>query len=239
MVVSRRQVAGDLKGELGVTRRSARVRHQPMLVVGQLAVSLALVAGGRSVRSRGINAARADPGFALDRQLIVSLDPSLAGYEEARTSRIYQDAMLQRVRALPGVERASFASIVPFGEFQEGRTVRLSQGTTKAFARCSTSSAPSTSTRSACRCCAAASSRARKTSRVDRENCRHRPAAGVRRCSRRGSARPPRSAAAARGAPAAAVHRRRRASRHEARPLRSAGRAARVRRLSAPTSTPR
>ena len=34
--------------------------------------------------------------------------------------------MLQRVGALPGVERVSFASTVPFGEITEGRTVRLS-----------------------------------------------------------------------------------------------------------------
>jgi len=30
-----------------------------------------------------------------------------------------------RVRAVPGVERASLAAIVPFGEFEEGRTIRL------------------------------------------------------------------------------------------------------------------
>jgi predicted permease len=123
--LARQSVAGDLKGELGVTRRAARrFGISSMLVVGQLAVSLALVAGGGLFVRGGINAGRADTGFEIDRHVIVSLDPSLAGYDPARTSRIYQDAMT-RLRAMPGVERASLGAIVPFGEFQEGRTIRL------------------------------------------------------------------------------------------------------------------
>ena len=123
--LARQSVAGDLKGELGVTRRAGRrFGISSMLVVGQLAVSLALVAGGGLFVRGGINAGRADTGFDIDRHVIVSLDPSLAGYDAARTSRIYQDAMT-RVRATPGVDRASLGAIVPFGEFQEGRTIRL------------------------------------------------------------------------------------------------------------------
>jgi predicted permease len=125
VALSRRNVAGDLKGELGATHRAAR-RYgiDSMLVVGQLAVSLALVAGGGLFVRGGINAGRADTGFAIDRHVIVSLDPSLAGYDAARTSRIYQE-VLRRVRNVPGVERASLGAIVPFGEFEEDRTIRL------------------------------------------------------------------------------------------------------------------
>src|SRR5262249_1186957 len=56
--------------------------------------------------------------------VIVSVDPSLAGYDAAHTSSFYR-AALDRVRSVAGVEHASLASIVPFGEFQEGRTVRI------------------------------------------------------------------------------------------------------------------
>ena len=123
--LSRPTVQGDLKGELGSTARlSRRFGTAPVLVVGQLAVSLALVAaGGLFVRS-AITAGQADPGFAIDRHLIVSLDPSLAGYDAARTTSLYRSA-LERVRSIPGVEHASVASIVPFGEFEEGRPIRL------------------------------------------------------------------------------------------------------------------
>ena len=123
--LSRPAVVSDLKETPGGGRR--RSATGPLLVVGQLAVSLALVAvGGLFVRA-AINAAHADPGYALEHQLIVSTDPSLAGYPADRSRSFYSGA-LERVRSIPGVERASVASIVPFGEFREGQSVRLSPG---------------------------------------------------------------------------------------------------------------
>jgi predicted permease len=120
--LSRPAVVSDLKETPGGGRR--RSATGPFLVVGQLAVSLALVvAGGLFVRA-AINAADADPGFSLEHQLIVSTDPGLAGFGDARSRTVYRTA-LERVRAIPGVERASVASLVPFGEFREGRGARL------------------------------------------------------------------------------------------------------------------
>lgn len=123
--LSRGALTADLKGELApMARARRRFGTGSLLVVGQLTVSLALVsAGGLFVRA-AINASRIDPGFAMDRHLIVSTDPSLAGAEAVRTRAFYRQ-VLARVRALPGVERASAASLVPFGEFQEGRSIRL------------------------------------------------------------------------------------------------------------------
>src|SRR5205823_8934697 len=91
-------------------------------LVAQIAVSLALVAaGGLFVRAAG-RAAAADFGFAVDNELVVSLDPSLAGYDQARVRATYR-AALARVRSIAGVERVSFASTVPLGGMTEGRTV--------------------------------------------------------------------------------------------------------------------
>ena len=123
--LSRPTVAADLKEERGSERR--RFATGSLLVIGQVAVSLALVAAGGLFVRAAINAAQADPGFSLDHQLIVSIDPSLAGYDRTQTRSLYRTA-LERVRSIPGVERASVASIVPFGEFREGRSVRLSPG---------------------------------------------------------------------------------------------------------------
>jgi len=123
--LSRPTVLGDLKGELAPAARvSRRFGTGSLLVVGQVAVSLALVAAGGLFMRAAINAAAIDPGFSLNNHLVVSMDPSLAGYDSARTRAVYRGA-LERVRALPGVERASVGSIVPFGEFREGRTIRL------------------------------------------------------------------------------------------------------------------
>jgi len=123
--LSRPTVVADLKETPG--RGGYRSATGPLLVVGQVAVSLALVAAGGLFVRAAINAANADPGFPLDHQLIVSTDPGLAGYGAARTRNLYRTA-LERVRSIPGVERASVASIVPFGEIREGRSTRLSPG---------------------------------------------------------------------------------------------------------------
>ena len=115
--LSRPTVATDLKSESGQVAR--RLRSGAILVGAQLAVSLALVAVGGLFMRGALKAAGATPGFALEHQLVIGLDPSLAGYSEARTRDSYR-SVLQRVRLLPGVERASLASMVPYGEFNEG-----------------------------------------------------------------------------------------------------------------------
>jgi predicted permease len=120
--LSRPALAGDLKGEPATGVR--RIGTGPWLLVVQLAVSLALVtAGGLFVRA-ATRAARADLGFPVEGELIVGLDPSLAGYDEAHVRSTYR-AVLARVRSMAGVERVSFASTVPLGSMTEGKTVRL------------------------------------------------------------------------------------------------------------------
>ncbi len=123
--LSRPTVTADLKGEPGQIGR--RFRGGSVLVAAQLAVSLALVAVGGLFMRGAIKAAGATPGFALEHQLVIGLDPSLAGYSETRTRDSYR-GVLQRVRSLPGVERASLASMVPYGEFNESGRASLPNG---------------------------------------------------------------------------------------------------------------
>ena len=54
-----------------------------------------LTAAGLFARG-AFKAARAEPGFSLDRSVLVSLDPSLAGYTEARGRELYR-RVLERV----------------------------------------------------------------------------------------------------------------------------------------------
>jgi len=120
--LSRPEVTSDLKGQPGgLTRRLA---IGSLLAVGQLAVSLALVAAGGLFVRGAIHAAAANPGFALDHQLVIAVDPSVAGYDETRARALFR-TMLQRLRTTPGIEDASMASMVPFGEIREGRSIRL------------------------------------------------------------------------------------------------------------------
>jgi predicted permease len=119
--LSRPQAIDDLKGDRGGASRRRGVGT--LLVAGQLAVSLALVAAAGLFVRGAINISGVDGGFPMAHQIIVSMDAGLAGYSEARTRSVYA-AVLDRVRNLPGVESASLASSVAFGDFQTDGRVR-------------------------------------------------------------------------------------------------------------------
>ena len=110
----------DLKGDRGGARRRG---IGPLLVASQLAVSLALVAAAGLFTRGAINVASIDGGFPMAHQLVVGMDTGLAGYDEARTRSTYA-AVLEHVRALAGVESASLASTVVFGDLESSARVR-------------------------------------------------------------------------------------------------------------------
>jgi hypothetical protein len=107
-----------------VTGRHRYFSLRHVLVVGQVALSLALLtAAGLFVRG-ATKAAHTEPGFPLDRSVVVGVDPSLTRLETGRVKEFYRRA-LERVRATPGIESAAVASVVPFGNFSESRRVRI------------------------------------------------------------------------------------------------------------------
>lgn len=89
-----------------------RLRHA--LVVGEIAVTLLLLAAAALVLQ----------SLALVRQLPLGFDPSnivsarvslpSPAYEDAAKRLVFTDALLARLQALPGVERAALASNPPF-----------------------------------------------------------------------------------------------------------------------------
>jgi predicted permease len=109
-----RAVVTDLKRQAGEERgRPGGVRMGNALVVGQVALSLLLLASGGLFLMSAIRAATADPGFRLDGGLIVEVDPGLAGYDEARGRQSHL-ALVNRLRAIPGVDAVSIGSGFPF-----------------------------------------------------------------------------------------------------------------------------
>lgn len=123
------EVAATLKESAGghvasvAGRARALLAPRNLLIVTQVALSLALLtAGGLFVRG-SVEAGRATPGFALEPITLAELDPSLNGYDEPRSREIFRQA-LERARALPGVESASFASLVPFDSTSHRRAVQ-------------------------------------------------------------------------------------------------------------------
>jgi predicted permease len=121
--VTRPDVLPDLKEQPAQERAGRGLTLRNSLVVGQIALSLALLTTAGLFMRGAVKAAVADPGFPLDGGAIVNLDTGMAGYDEAR-GRSALGSILQRVRETPGVQSASYASLVPFGEFNESRLVQ-------------------------------------------------------------------------------------------------------------------
>jgi len=69
-----------------------------------------------------LSAASAEPGFRLDRGVLVEVDPGLVGYDEAR-GRQFHRALVDRLRTVPGVDAVSIGSGFPFSGFNDSRRV--------------------------------------------------------------------------------------------------------------------
>jgi putative ABC transport system permease protein len=122
--LSRRDLVVDLKSSTADASPllGRRFSARNLMVVGQIALSLMLLATGGLFARAALKAASANPGFSYERQLLVGLDPTLVQYDEARGRRSTHD-VLTRVRAIPGIAAAGLASSVPFGEFHEEPSV--------------------------------------------------------------------------------------------------------------------
>ena len=123
--ISRSAVVTDLKEHAGedVVRRRWKFLPRNLLVVVQIAFSLALLtAAALFIRGAG-KAASVDTGLKPGASFLLEVDASLAGYEPKRAQELYRN-LNERLAALPGVEHASISSIVPFGMFELSRKVQ-------------------------------------------------------------------------------------------------------------------
>ena len=123
--LSRADVLTDLKDQAGEdVAQPHRRRWMPRnpLVVAQLALSLGLLTSAGLFIRGAVAAGRIDTGFKADDSILLEADASLGGYDQPRAMRLYQAAS-DRLAALPGVQSASIASIVPFGMVSLDRAV--------------------------------------------------------------------------------------------------------------------
>jgi predicted permease len=124
---SRPAILPELKGDLGMETRASRWSLRNALVVLQVALSLLVLSGaGLCVRSlRKLE--RVDPGFEPSKVTLMSFDLGLNNYSDARASQFY-DQLLERVRSLPGIEAASFASSTPLDGDRGGMSIDRLEG---------------------------------------------------------------------------------------------------------------
>jgi predicted permease len=125
MRLSRPDLSTSLKDHAGEVsgRLTKRITVRGALLTAQLALSLALlVLSGLFVRGAAA-AASADPGFTLDPLVVAQIEPKLGGYDAAR-GREAQRAVLEQLRATPGIAAVAAASVVPFGDYSFGAAVQ-------------------------------------------------------------------------------------------------------------------
>ena len=122
---SRPNLAGELTDRTSQPSGSrGRVTARNALVVVQVALCfVALIGAGLFLRS--LNQARAiNPGFDANQLAVLSFDLSLQGMAPDAVSE-RQRQIVDRVRGVPGVERAAYASSTPFGNGGFARSVFL------------------------------------------------------------------------------------------------------------------
>jgi len=106
-------LSNALKTEAGgVLSGSSRSRLRSALVVVQVSLSFVLLAG-TGLLLQSLNKIRnASPGFSTD-VVVSGVDLFAAGYNLER-AKIFYTQLLDRVRALPGVESAALTRVYPF-----------------------------------------------------------------------------------------------------------------------------
>src|SRR5271165_1932571 len=84
------------------------------LVISQVACAVVLLIGAGLMIQTLVRLQAVDTGFRSDHLLTMSTNLPAAGYEADERRTVFLDTVLGRVRQLPGVQSAGFASTLPF-----------------------------------------------------------------------------------------------------------------------------
>jgi predicted permease len=116
LLTSRVDVAGALRAETqagGLAGPRGRFRVRTAFVLVQMSLSFVLLVGAGLV-VRSLNGVRhASPGFSTEGMLTTSVNLFTAGYDTPRAKN-FQEALIERVGAIPGVESAALSRLTPF-----------------------------------------------------------------------------------------------------------------------------
>src|SRR5437868_12165313 len=107
-------LSGALKSEgSGVVGGSGQSRLRSVLVFVQVALSFVLIAGTGLLLRSLMQIQKSDPGFSTRNVVVSAADLLSAGYKADR-AKIFYEQLLERIRALPGVQSAALARVRPF-----------------------------------------------------------------------------------------------------------------------------
>src|SRR5712675_472249 len=112
-------LAGALKADsTGVVGSGRRAWVRSGLILVQVALSFVLLVGAGLLLQSLQKIRTSSPGFSTHEVLVTSVNLVSAGYDASR-ARTFQDDLLERVKALPGVDSAAFGRLAPlsYGSF--------------------------------------------------------------------------------------------------------------------------
>ena len=107
----------------GAGRRGRLVRDA--LVVGEVAVSLALLASAALMIESFANLRRVDPGFRTDHRFATRIDLPAERYPDGARQARFFDALLDGLAGMPGVEGVAAAGRLPFAGGNSSRGLTL------------------------------------------------------------------------------------------------------------------
>ena len=112
---SKVDLASALKSESGtVVGARGRARMRASLVVVQVSLSFVLLVGAGLVVLSLEKIRTGSPGFSTDGVLSTAVNLMAAGYDTPR-ARSFQEALMDRVRTIPGIESAAYGRVTPLG----------------------------------------------------------------------------------------------------------------------------
>jgi macrolide transport system ATP-binding/permease protein len=108
-------LAGSMKAESGgVVGVRSRGWIRSGLVVFQVCLSFILLVGAALLLESLQRIRTTSPGFSTTRVAVTGVSLVAAGYDVPQ-AKTFQNELIDRLRALPGVESAAFASVTPLG----------------------------------------------------------------------------------------------------------------------------
>jgi predicted permease len=103
-------LASSLRDGGHTTGERSKIRARSALIAAQVAIAVVLLVGaGLMIRSL-YRLQQVDPGFRTERILMARLSPNWSRYQNGQDATRFFDALLAKVRAIPGVESAAAAS---------------------------------------------------------------------------------------------------------------------------------
>jgi putative ABC transport system permease protein len=112
-------------GGRGATTGRARLRARQMMVIGEVALAVVLIAGGGLMIRTVQRMMSIDPGFRSDGVLTMELSIPSTRYANVESISAFYEELRHRVDALPGVQKAAVARLVPLAATIGNRGLKI------------------------------------------------------------------------------------------------------------------